>query len=202
MSLTGCFPFSTRSVRRSLAAAFWLSWALPCVASASDHYRVVQTDTVPEPRTVWVKSAVLPGWGQAVNRQSWKIPVIYGALGGIGWFVANQHSLYKDYRAAYYNSQPGKTDLRFGPTKPNLQNLPDEQLRYYRNHFRNRRDLSIIVFVAAWGLNVVDAYVFSQLRDFDVGPELSLHPTNPPIFMGDQSIGFDLRVTVPLQRKK
>src|SRR5690606_28863628 len=151
-----------------------------------------KADTVPEPRVVWVKSAILPGWGQAVNKQAWKIPVIYAALRGIAWFTYQQNSLYKDYRAAFYNSQPHQTDQKFGPTKPGLEGLPAEQLRYNRNHFRNRRDLSIIVLVAAWGLNVVDAYVFSQLRDFDVGPDLSLQPTQSPI-TGDMRLGVDLR---------
>jgi hypothetical protein len=139
--------------------------------------RSAPIDTVPKPKTVWIKSAVVPGWGQVVNRQAWKVPVIYGALGGIAWFAANQHQSYTDYRAAYYNSVPGRVDFQFGPTRPDLEGLPPEQLRFSRNSYRNRRDLSIIVFVAAWGLNAIDAYVFAQLRDFDTGPDLSMVPT-------------------------
>ncbi|MBK8497170.1 MAG: hypothetical protein IPL50_20845 [Chitinophagaceae bacterium] len=33
------------------------------------------------PRVATLRSAILPGWGQATNKKYWKIPVIYAALG-------------------------------------------------------------------------------------------------------------------------
>ncbi|MEP6676831.1 MAG: DUF5683 domain-containing protein, partial [Ferruginibacter sp.] len=33
------------------------------------------------PRIAVLRSAVLPGWGQATNKKYWKIPLVYGALG-------------------------------------------------------------------------------------------------------------------------
>src|SRR3954452_6819072 len=33
------------------------------------------------PKIATLRSAILPGWGQAYNRKYWKIPIIYGALG-------------------------------------------------------------------------------------------------------------------------
>ncbi len=163
----------------------------------------VTRDTVPDPKKVWVKSAVVPGWGQVVNNQAWKVPVIYGVFGGITWFAINQHQLYADYRAAYYNSIPGRNDFLYGPTRPDLEGLPPEQLRFSRNSYRNRRDLSIIVFVAAWGLNAVDAYVFAHLRDFDTGPDLSVatsfyhHP-----FIHESVPTADIKMTFQLKARR
>ncbi|MFY7907904.1 MAG: DUF5683 domain-containing protein, partial [Emticicia sp.] len=34
------------------------------------------------PRTVLLRSLVLPGWGQATNKQYWVIPIVYGAAAG------------------------------------------------------------------------------------------------------------------------
>ena len=34
------------------------------------------------PRTVLLRSLVLPGWGQATNRQYWVIPIVYAAAAG------------------------------------------------------------------------------------------------------------------------
>jgi len=160
-------------------------------------------DTVPNPKTVWVKSAILPGWGQVVNKQAWKVPIIYGTLGGITWFAVDQHQSYIDYRAAYYNSIPGRDDLKYGPTRPDLEGLPPEQLRFNRNSYRNRRDLSIIVFVAAWGLNAIDAYVFAHLRDFDTGPDLSVVPSlyqHP--FINASVPSADLKMTFPIKSRR
>jgi hypothetical protein len=47
-------------------------------------------------------------------------------------------------------------------------------LQYYRNSFRKDRDYSVLFFLFAWGLNVVDATVFGHLKNFDVSRDLSL----------------------------
>lgn len=205
MNSNACFPYLIKSAPdRSLLISFLLVALLcfPQIATSQSSV-VVRRDTVPNPSTVWPKSAILPGWGQVVNKQAWKIPIIYGAFAGIAWYGANQHQSYIDYRAAYYNSVPGRTDQIYGGTRPDLEGLPPELLRFNRNSYRNRRDLSIIVFVAAWGLNVVDAYVFAHLRDYDVGPDLSIHPKLDYSPFGDkQIVAVDLKLTIPLKTSK
>jgi hypothetical protein len=62
----------------------------------------------------------------------------------------------------------------FGKIKPNLQPLPEESLKYYRNQFRRDIDYSALFFLVLWGLNVVDAAVDAHLKSFDVGNDLSL----------------------------
>lgn len=165
--------------------------------------QLARNDTVPKPSTVWVKSAIIPGWGQIVNKQAWKVPVVYAILGGITWYAFDQHNSYLDYRAAFYNSVPGRTDMRYGATRPDLEGLPPELLRFNRNSYRNRRDLSIIVFVAAWGLNAVDAYVFAHMRDFDTGPDLSVVPiwhVHPQ--SGNSVMVADVKMTFPIKPRR
>ncbi|TVQ68056.1 MAG: hypothetical protein EA363_11645 [Balneolaceae bacterium] len=142
-------------------------------------------DTVPTPSSVMRKSMIIPGWGQVVNRQIWKVPVIYGLLAGLTYYSIQMDQNYRDYRAAFYNSQNPDGDQRFGPTPPHIDpNQNPESMRYNRNVYRNRRDLTIIGVVLAYGLNIVDAYVFAQMRDFDVSDDLSagfyLGPANLP----------------------
>lgn len=134
----------------------------------------VSPDTVPKPSRVLFKSMIIPGWGQVVNRQVWKVPIIYGMLGGLTYYSILMNRNYQDYRAAYYNLQYPDEDPRFGPTPdyiPPDQNL--ESLRFSRNAYRNRRDLTFIGIALAYGLNIVDAYVFAHMRDFDVSDDLS-----------------------------
>jgi len=131
-------------------------------------------DTVPKPSSVMRKSMILPGWGQVVNRQIWKVPIIYGMLAGLTYYSIQMDQNYRDYRAAFYNSQNPDGDQRFGPTPPHIDpNQSPDAMRYNRNVYRNRRDLSIIGIVLAYGLNIVDAYVFAHMRDFDVSDDLS-----------------------------
>lgn len=137
-------------------------------------------DTVPEPLRVMYKSMMIPGWGQAVNKQYWKIPIIYAALGGVIGYTFYLDGKYDDYRAAYYNSfanpdQGTYTDQKFGPTPGYLENVVASQLRHNRNYYRNTRDLMVVMTGLAYGLNILDAYIFAHLRDFDVSDDLSIN---------------------------
>jgi hypothetical protein len=134
----------------------------------------IKRDTVPEPRKVMLQSVIIPGRGQITNGQIWKVPVIYGLLAGVAGYTVFANQRYQGYKAAYYNSFEANTDQRFGPTPGFIPDgQPAEIYRLNRNQFRNNRDLSLIVFVLVYGLNVADAYIFAQLRDFDVSDDLS-----------------------------
>ena len=129
-------------------------------------------DSIPDPREVMRKSAILPGWGQVVNQQTWKVPLVYGLIGGMAYYSYWVDQRYRDYRAAAYNTE--YEDEKYGPTPDYLQEGFDPRtLREQRNFLRNRRDLTFLLIVAAYGLNVVDAYVFAHFRDFDVSDDLS-----------------------------
>lgn len=137
---------------------------------------------LPSPKSVLYKSMIVPGWGQIVNNQTWKVPIIYGMLGGLGYYSVHLTKRYHDYRAAYYNLNPDTpNDLQFGPTPsyiPDNANL--REVRTLRNQYRNNRDLVYIGIVLAYGLNIVDAYVFAHMRSFDVSEDLSMRPRIKP----------------------
>ena len=130
------------------------------------------------PRKAAIRSAILPGLGQIYNKKYWKLPLVYGALGASGAVFVSNITNYKDTRFAYrvkYNMRVNGTDsLLFNSIKSNLQPLPEESLRYYRDQFRRDIDYSVLFFLLLWGLNVVDASVDAHLKTFDVGPDLSL----------------------------
>jgi len=139
-----------------------------------------QKDTVPEPLGVMYKSMMIPGWGQVVNKQYWKVPIIYAALGGVIGYTIYLDGKYDDYRAAYYNSfadpeQGTYTDQKFGSTPGYLENVVASQLRHSRNYYKNTRDLMFVMTGLAYGLNILDAYIFAHLRDFDVSDDLSFN---------------------------
>ncbi|MDZ7807147.1 MAG: DUF5683 domain-containing protein [Gracilimonas sp.] len=143
----------------------------------------------PNPKKVLKRSLIIPGWGQVTNKQIWKVPIVYGLLGGLSYYSIQLHKNYHDYRAAYYNLNPNTPDdLRFGPTPDYISvNSSLEALRQNRNFYRNRRDLVYVFIGLSYALNAIDAYVFAHLRSFDVSDDLSLRTNIEPVLIAQNT---------------
>ncbi len=134
------------------------------------------------PRKATIRSAIIPGWGQAYNKKYWKIPIVYGALGtAAGFFIYNRRE-YNDARDAYrYKVDTiAANDVLI---KPKFQPVDAESVRQYRIGVRQYVDYSVLAFLVLWGLNVVDATVDGHLKAFEVSDDLSMliNPTVNPI---------------------
>jgi hypothetical protein len=111
--------------------------------------------------------AIIPGGGQIYNKRWWKLPIVYGLLGGAGYLVTNNALQMRDYNKAL--------DTRFsGGIDPYAGFLSDQQLIANRNFYRRNLQLTAVGFVALWGLSVIDAVVDAHLRTFDINDNLSL----------------------------
>lgn len=120
-------------------------------------------------------SAVIPGLGQAYNKKYWKIPIIYaGMAAGVYFYIQNDND-YDRFRDAYKRRLAGYTDDEFfgTGTEPDISNdrLIDAQKTAQKN-----KDVSIIVTLAFYLVNVVDANVDAHLRQYNVSDDLSLQP--------------------------
>ncbi|MEP1306729.1 MAG: DUF5683 domain-containing protein [Balneola sp.] len=149
-----------------------------------------QKTKYPDPKSVLRRSLIIPGWGQLTNKQVWKVPIVYGLIGGLSYYSVYLTKQYHDYRAAYYNSFSSNNDMRFGPTPDYLAGQGAASLKKNRDFLRNRRDFIYVTVFLSYVLNAVDAYVFAHLRPFDVSDDLSMNRrfeadtiTNP--FLGD-----------------
>lgn len=120
------------------------------------------------PRTATLRSALLPGLGQAYNEKYWKIPVIYGGLAASVYFIDRNGGSYRRYRQALIDRHdPNRTDPFEGI-------YTEQQLNSLKDTYRRWRDYSYIGLIAVYVLQVVDANVDAHLYDFDVGDDLSL----------------------------
>jgi len=123
---------------------------------------------------------VLPGLGQGYNKKYFKIPIVYAALGGVGYAIVYNT---KQYRQAVldYNLDPENTDER------------------YHQAWRRNMELSYIGLIVVYTLQVVDAYVDAQLYSWDVNDNLSLRiaPSLQPMMIpttgSGQAYGFTCR---------
>lgn len=133
----------------------------------------------------------LPGAGQIYNHQAWKVPIIYGAFAGMGYLIYDNYSYMKMFKDEYlyrvnHNDTPSLESYASYPTN-NIYNL--------YNTYNKNFQLMIIVTVAIYGLNLVDAYVFGHLFDFQISDDLSMSmvPTVQPTPFGwKPTVGFAL----------
>lgn len=126
-------------------------------------------------------SAVLPGLGQAYNKKYWKIPIVYAALGtGIYFYIDNTNE-YNRYRDAYKRRLAGFDDDEFWGTDSNENPLPSAQISSdalirAQNTLRRNRELSLLITVGIYALNIIDANVDAHLLQYNVDDNLALKP--------------------------
>lgn len=121
------------------------------------------------PRKALLYSAVLPGLGQAYNKEYWKIPLIYG--GGVAMVYGYTHynNIYTRFRTAY-NQLSNEQEV----TDPELQGKSLEFLKLNRDAAFRNQTLNLIFLGILYFANVVDAMVFAHLYEYDIGENLTL----------------------------
>lgn len=125
-------------------------------------------------------SAVLPGLGQAYNKKYWKIPIVYGALGtGIYFYVTNNKE-YNRYRDAYKSRLAGFTNDEFYLDSQGNQlttpRVTTDGLLRAQKLFRRNKELSLLITIGIYALNIIDANVDAHLLQYNVDENLSLSP--------------------------
>jgi hypothetical protein len=128
--------------------------------------------------------ALVPGAGQLYNKKYWKLPLVYGMVGGLGYWVNFQRQLYLEYLHAYDNVRTNALPLHdpaLGSNASRENSL--DNLSSGVQGARHYLDLSLLVFAAGYSLQILDAVVDAHLHDFDVGRNLSLRwqPTLLPV---------------------
>lgn len=135
-------------------------------------------------------SAILPGLGQIYNREYWKLPLVYAAVGvPAGFFIFN-FDTYKEYRDAYRARVDGNPE-----THDQFEGLyAPEQIKTIRDTYRQYVDYSVLIFILGYGLNILDATVFAHLRGFDMSDDLSFRIV--PAVMDNRALGLSLRIGI------
>jgi Family of unknown function (DUF5683) len=147
----------------------------PLVApTATVAKKIIDTSNKHSPKIALRRSALLPGWGQVYNKQIWKIPIIYGALGVTAYIFFDNVKWYNRTRYAFnVRASATATPAEIADINPRLKDLTKEDLSFYRKQFRRDVDYSVLFFLGFWGLNMADAVVFAHLKDFDVSDKIS-----------------------------
>ncbi|WP_420602304.1 DUF5683 domain-containing protein [Flagellimonas sp.] len=121
-------------------------------------------------------SAILPGLGQIYNKRYWKAPIVWGAIGTGIYVYSYNNTQYNSARDAFKRRRAGFTDDEFydlngdgeGPDI-SLEALQDAQESTQRD-----RDLSLLITIAMYALNIIDANVDAHLKQYNVDENLAL----------------------------
>jgi hypothetical protein len=160
------------------------------------------------PKKAVLLAAMLPGAGQVYNHKYWKLPLVYGALGGTVAAEVFYWQRYKEFKAgidARRLRQAGVNpdlDPRAVDTGPRSGLYPqnaagDAQQANALNFYRTRRDSFFAYIGLAYGAQIIDALVDAHLYDFDVSDNLSLNvqPYALPLY-GAPAAGLALTFTL------
>jgi hypothetical protein len=145
------------------------------------------------PMKATMLSAALPGFGQIYNRKYWKIPVVYGGFGAIGYAVVFNSTHYTTYIKAYQDFTDNIKETAsylnlikvYDPSVYDPVLHPDtyrvseaayirEQLLRMVDYYKKYRDLSYIGIAAWYLISILDANVDASLSDYDIGENINL----------------------------
>ena len=133
-----------------------------------------------DPRKASLYAAILPGMGQIYNKKYWKLPLVYGGFGWIGYWLTLRQNQYTDYKNQLFDI------LRTG-TNSKDPRITEEIVRPAIDKVRRERDFMIILMGGMYILQIIDAHVDAHLKEFDVNPDLQVKFR--PTFNSDMLIG-------------
>ena len=152
----------------------------------------------PNPRAAALL-AIIPGGGQAYNKKWWKIPLVYGALGGMSWWAISTNKQYVALRDNYKWVVDEDPDTN--PVEAPYTFMSSSQLKGYRDIYRNYTEKRFMWLGITYLLSITDVFVDAHLARFDVSDDLSLRVV-PAIQSGGGGFGpaFGIGIQLGLGR--
>ena len=140
-------------------------------------------------------SAILPGLGQIYNKRYWKAPIVWGAMGTGIYVYSFNNTEYRRARNAFKRRLAGFEDDEFFDLNGDGVG-PDgssEALQSAQENAQRDRDLALVITIALYALNIIDANVDSHLKQYNVSDDLAVD-FNPVIdinpFTNDLNYGM------------
>jgi hypothetical protein len=148
---------------------------MPLTGQDDARFSVVEADTLVvdsmwmdhSPMKASMYSAVLPGLGQIYNRKYWKLPLVYGGIGGFGYAAIWNSREYNYYRDQY--KYMADNDLEENEDGQSLN-----EVEWYKNTHLRYKNLMVILTIGFYALQIVDASVDAHLIDYDITDDLAL----------------------------
>ena len=130
------------------------------------------------PGKVALMSTIVPGSGQIYNGQWYKAGVLYAGMAFVIYFINFNEHYYADFKQAYRfrtDNNPYTID-KYDTTSHSGQPFISDPLTLqdYREYYHHNRDLLYILSAVIFTANIIDAYVYAHLKEFDISDKLTL----------------------------
>ena len=140
--------------------------------------KVYHPDSTHDPHKAIMRSLMVPGWGQIYNHSWWKVPVIYAGLGLLADAIIFNGTYYNEFlqlsKYREYGIIPVPGNAYYAQAIA-YQDQPDQAIYDAEEAYRRNRDLCILGFVGAWGINVLDAYIDAKfIRSYSVDTNFTM----------------------------
>ena len=119
-----------------------------------------------DPKKATMLSALLPGAGQVYNGKTWKVPILYAGILTDIYFIQYNHKRYERFRDALFALDKGEPNQ--------FPSLNRAALVRNVDYWRQNRDLTLLLMLGIYALNLVDANVDAHLSGFDISEDLTL----------------------------
>ena len=139
------------------------------------------------PRKATILSAILPGAGQVYNGKAWKVPILYAGFMTDIYFMNFNNKRYETFREALFAFDAGEVNQ--------FPSLNRNSLVRNVDYWRQNRDMTILLLLGIYALNLIDANVDAHLSGFDISDDLALkiEPSAGGLSASTASYGITLK---------
>ncbi len=114
-------------------------------------------------------SFLVPGAGQVYNKTYWKVPIVVGVMGFLGYQAITASQQFKEINKSYNCMLRGENCVYKGITNPSI-------LRPIRNKARTNAENAWVFFAIGHLVQTFWAYVDRHFIDFDMDKDLTFRP--------------------------
>lgn len=136
-------------------------------------------------RTAATRSAIIPGWGQLFNG-GWgyvKAPLVWVGFGGLGYsFVFAQTNYRETLTEVQY-----RLENQDNPSNEKFANAPTSWIIDAKDFYRRNRDLTILLTLGWYAINIIDAYIDAKFVRYDISNDLAFN-IQPTLLMAPNAL--------------
>lgn len=154
------------------------------------------TRDYPSPKKAAILSMAIPGGGQIYNKRWWKLPLVYGAVVGMGLTIDYNQSNYRRLRDALELKRDTMEHEFSGTSIDN-----ERALRSLRDEFDKNTQMAYVGMFIVYTLQALEAFVDAHLKSFNVDDDIGMELKPTVDFHGLSTPTIGLGVTIPLNRK-